>query len=224
MNKTREETHNFFKAFAEKNLKSNREVVFCPPFTSLAIAREYADEGGFTIGAQNFYPATGGTNRTGEISLAMIDDIGCRWVLVGHSERREVFKESVELVTQKTNAALDAKLTPILCIGETLAEMEGGKTQTVLKSQLASFTPDRGIVVAYEPVWAIGTGKTATADQIAKIHAFIKTIVGKDTPVLYGGSVNDKNANEILNTKNVDGVLVGGASLDPDKFTAIINA
>ncbi|MDR0462062.1 MAG: triose-phosphate isomerase [Christensenellaceae bacterium] len=224
MNKTREETHNFFKAFAEKNLKSDREVVFCPPFTNLAIAREYADEGGFEVGAQNFYPAAGGTNRTGEISANMLDEIGVRWVLLGHSECREIFGETVELVTQKVDTALENKLLPILCVGETLTEMEGKKTESVLKKQLASFKKDSGIVVAYEPVWAIGTGKTATTAQIIEVHTYIKSIVGKDTPVLYGGSVNDKNATEILTAKGVDGVLVGGASLDPDKFTAIINA
>lgn len=195
--------------------------MFCPPFTSLAIAREYADEGGFAVGAQNFYPGAV-TARTGEISASMLCEIGARFVLIGHSERREFFHETDELVATKVDEAIKAGLMPILCVGETLKENEAGKTNEVLKKQLKSFRD--GIVVAYEPVWAIGTGKTATVAQIAETHKFIKSIVGKDTIVLYGGSANEKNAAEILATKGVDGVLVGGASLDPDKFAVVINS
>lgn len=194
----------------------------CPPFTALAIAREYADENGFLVGAQNFQPAEKGTAQTGEISAEMLVEIGAKMVIVGHSERRATYFENDTIVAYKVNQAILGGLTPILCVGETLEQMEKGKTHEVLSTQLKSFVD--GVIVAYEPVWAIGTGKVATPTQIAEVHAFIKSIVGENTAVLYGGSVNEKNAKEILATENVDGVLVGGASLDPNKFMEIIGA
>jgi triosephosphate isomerase len=208
MNCTREQTHDFFRAFTAKILKTNKDIAICPPFTSLAIAREYADEMGFTVGAQNFCPASKG-GQTGEISAEMLNELGVRMVIVGHSERRTKFGETDAFVTEKVNAALDAGLTPVLCVSEEY------------KTQLKSFKP--GCMVAFEPVAAIGTGKPATAEQIAAAHAAIKKIAGADTPVLYGGSVNEKNAGEILKIVGVDGLLVGGAALCPDKFAAIIN-
>ena len=152
----------------------------------------------------------------------MLCEIGVRMVLVGHSERRQVFAETDDLISQKVTEALERGLVPILCVGETLDENEKGKTNDVLRRQLKSFRD--GIIIAYEPVWAIGTGKTATTAQIVATHKFIKSVVGEDVTVLYGGSVNENNAGEILSTKGVDGVLVGGASLCPDKFAAIVNS
>ena len=236
MNKTREEAHNFFQQFQAKNLKQNRDVVICPPFTSLAIAREYADEGGFTVGAQNFHPEPNGA-FTGEISAAMLNEIGVRVVLAGHSERRTIFNETDTMVNKKVLTALKNDLYVCLCIGETLTERESNKTNSILSKQLEiglggvelPIQDTYLLSVAYEPVWAIGTGKVATLDQIKETHKFIKSELEKMypgvlVPVLYGGSVNEKNASEILAIHGVDGVLVGGASLDPDKFAAIINA
>ena len=236
MNKTREQAHQFFQEFAEKNLDPKKDVVFCTPFTALGIAREYADEKGFTVGAQNFHPAKSGA-YTGEISAEMLSEIGVKVVLIGHSERRALFGETDEFVNQKVKAALDNGLYALLCIGETLEQRESGETNTVLTAQL-----EKGLegielpksdwyqlVVAYEPVWAIGTGKVATLEQIEQTHAHVHKELKRlypdvTTPVLYGGSANEKNAAEILAVKGVDGVLVGGAALDPDKFAAIINS
>ena len=236
MNKTREQTHQFFQQFAEKNLDPKKDVVFCVPFTNLGIAREYADEQGFTVGAQNFHPAKSGA-YTGEISAEMLTEIGAKVVLIGHSERRALFGETDQFINQKVKAALDNSLYVVLCIGETLDQREGNKTKKVLASQLEKGLADiilpqsdwYQLVVAYEPVWAIGTGKVATLEQIEETHKFVKNQLNKlypdiTIPVLYGGSANEKNAAEILAVPGVDGVLVGGASLDPDKFAAIINS
>ena len=237
MNKTREETHQFFRDFTEKKVDTTkRDVVFHVPFTSLGIAREYTDELGLTVGAQNFHPAKNGA-YTGEISAAMLVEIGAHVVLVGHSERRALFGETDKFVNEKIKAALASNLWVTFCIGESLAQREKNETEKVLADQLKKGMdgvelPTEGeykLVVAYEPVWAIGTGKVATSEQIAQTHKFIKAQLkkmypGVTIPVLYGGSANEKNAKEILSIKGVDGVLVGGASLDVDKFAAIINA
>ena len=209
MNNTREQTHDFFRAFGAKILKQNKDVVICPPFTSLAIAREYGDELGFTVGAQNVYVGHKGS-FTGEISIDMLYEIGVRTVIVGHSERRKLFHEDDNLCRDKVATVLDAGLVPILCVSEDF------------KKQLVAFKP--GAFVAYEPVSAIGTGKPATSAEVAVAVAAIKKIVGEDTPVLYGGSANEKNSAEFLKTKGVDGLLIGGAGLDADRFAAIINS
>jgi len=250
MNKTREQAHQFFQEFAEKNLETTtklqgsratrevlqKDVVFCVPFTALGIAREYADEKGFTVGAQNFHPAKSGA-YTGEISAEMLIEVGAKVVLIGHSERRALFGETDDFINQKVKAALNNGLYVILCIGETLDEREGNKTEKVLAAQLQkaldgvelSQAEQYILVVAYEPVWAIGTGKVATLEQIEATHKFVKKQLKKlypdvTIPVLYGGSANEKNAAEILAVKGVDGVLVGGAALDAGKFAAIINS
>jgi len=226
MNKTREQAHDFFKALGEKHLRDNHRVIICPPFTAIAIAREYADNMGFTVGAQDFYMPVKNGAMTGEISTEMLMEIGVKTVLVGHSERRAHSNETDQLISQKVKHAIEVGLMPILCIGETLEEREGGKMKQVLRDQLVSALhyPHDKFIIAYEPVWAIGTGKTADAKTIDEAHKFIKSVIGEDVAVLYGGSVNEKNAQEILGIKSVDGVLVGGASLDADKFSAIINA
>jgi len=226
MNKTREQAHDFFKALGEKQLRENHSVIICPPFTSIAVAREYADHFGFSVGAQDFYMPVKNGAMTGEISTEMLLELGVRVALVGHSERRAHSNETDQLISQKVIHAISVGILPILCIGETDAERTGGKMKSVLREQLISALhhPHDKFILAYEPVWAIGTGKTADAKTIDETHKFIKSVIGDDVKVLYGGSVNEKNVSEILSLESVDGVLVGGASLDPDKFAAIINA
>ncbi len=216
----------------------NREVVIFPPFIALECASEEAKNiKGLAIGAQDVYPATEGA-FTGEISPSMIKSCGADWVLTGHSERRHVIGESDGFVGQKTAFSLENGLKTILCIGETLEERESGKLEEVLKRQLEQGLlniPQNicscSLVVAYEPVWAIGTGKTANNQDILDAHAIVRSLLknipnidAEKTKILYGGSVKGENAGEILSLKNVDGVLVGGASLKADSFAQIINA
>ena len=216
----------------------NREVIIFPPFTVLETSFEAGKEiDGLLIGAQNIFPAQDGA-YTGEISPQMVKDCGATWALTGHSERRHVMGESDTLVGQKTSFALASGLNVIACIGETLEQREAGELYAVLTSQLESAlvklpTPlnPECIVVAYEPVWAIGTGKTASMQDIIEAHAIIrellKNILGVsvfETRILYGGSVKPENATEILSLDNVDGLLVGGASLNADSFAKIILA
>ena len=215
-----------------------REIVIFAPFTALERTSEAmrAVEGAMT-GAENVYPAVEGA-FTGEISPIMIKSCGASWVLTGHSERRHILGESDELVGKKTAFALENGLRVMLCIGETLEERESGLLRNVLERQLKlglkgvpSDTPAEALAIAYEPVWAIGTGKTATTDDIVETHAICRELMHEilgdkaaETPLLYGGSVKPANAGNILALDNVDGVLVGGASLKADSFTQIINA
>jgi len=216
----------------------NREVIIFPPFTILEASAEAGkDIKGLLIGAQDVYPAKEGA-YTGEISPQMVKDCGATWALTGHSERRHVIGESNMLVGQKTSFALASGLKVIACIGETLEQREAGELYNVLASQLQTAlaklpTPlsPECIVVAYEPVWAIGTGKTASMQDIIEAHAIVrehlKNIIGVsvfETRILYGGSVKPENASEILSLSNVDGLLIGGASLNADSFAKIILA
>jgi triosephosphate isomerase len=193
------------------------DAVICPPFTSL---RDAVDRGA-TVYAQNVHWESEGA-FTGEISAAMLQEIGVHGAIVGHSERRQLFGETDEAVGRRAAAALAAGLGVIACVGETEAERESGATHDVLRRQLAVLRAGEGLVVAYEPVWAIGTGKTATPELAQEAHAFIKSLL--DAPVLYGGSVKPENAAELLAQPDVDGALVGGASLDVETFTAICQA
>jgi triosephosphate isomerase len=190
------------------------DVVVCPPYTSL---RE-AVESGLTTYAQNVHWEREGA-FTGEISAPMLLELGVSGSLVGHSERRLYFDETDETTAKRARAALEAGLAVIACVGETEQERERGETETVLRRQLSVLTAHERLVVAYEPVWAIGTGKTATPEMAQEAHAFVKTML--DVPVLYGGSVKPENADELLAQPDVDGALVGGASLEVDSFTAI---
>lgn len=215
-----------------------REIIVFVPFTALerASGAMEAIRGAMT-GAENVYPAAEGA-FTGEISPAMIRACGASWVLTGHSERRHILGESDALVGEKTAFALASGLRVMLCIGETLEERECGLLRNVLERQLRlglkdvpADTPVESLAIAYEPVWAIGTGKTATTEDIVETHAIcrglMREILGDradSTPLLYGGSVKPANAGSILALDNVDGVLVGGASLKADSFTQIINA
>ena len=197
------------------------DVVLCPPFVSLAAAVET----GHTIYAQNVHWEPQGA-YTGEVSPQMLLDVGVQGALVGHSERRQLFGETDEMVARRARTALDAGLRVIACVGETLEQRESGDTELVLTIQVGAIAfaaGDRdGLVIAYEPVWAIGTGRTATPEQAEEAHSFIKGML--DRPVLYGGSVKPENAAELLAQPSIDGALVGGASLEPDSFAAICRA
>ena len=214
MFKTQAETRVFCAVFSPPD---GVDVVICPAFTSLAAAVE----SGVTVFAQNVHWADDGA-YTGEIAAGMLAELGVAGSLVGHSERRQLFGETDEGTARRAEHALAAGLQVIACVGETEAERETGATEAVLRRQLAPLPRDPRLVVAYEPVWAIGTGKTATPEIAQEAHAYIKSLI--DTPVLYGGSVKPDNAAELLAQPDVDGALVGGASLDPDSFAAICRA
>jgi triosephosphate isomerase len=193
------------------------DVVICPPFVSLAAAVE----GGLIVYAQNVHWADEGA-FTGEVSAGMLLELGVTGAIVGHSERRQYFGDTDETVARRAAHALEAGLGVIACVGELEEERESGQTEAVLRRQVSALEPHDRLVVAYEPVWAIGTGKTATPEVAQDAHAFIKGLI--EAPVLYGGSVKPENAAELMAQPDVDGALVGGASLDPDSFAAICRA
>jgi triosephosphate isomerase (TIM) len=197
------------------------EVVVCPPFVSLAVAVQLLAGTEIAVAAQNVHWQQEGA-YTGEVSAGMLRELGVYGAIVGHSERRQHFGETDETVAKRVHAALEAGLFVIACVGETEQERAGGKTEDVLRRQLSVLEPDDNLVLAYEPVWAIGTGKTATPELAQDAHAFVKSQL--DAPVLYGGSVKPDNAAELLAQPDVDGALVGGASLELESFTAICRA
>jgi triosephosphate isomerase len=196
-------------------------VVVCPPYVSLAVAVQLLAGTEIGVAAQNAHWEPEGA-YTGEISPPMLRELGVYGVIVGHSERRQYFGETDELVGKRAHGALAAGLFVIACVGETETEREQGMTEDVLRRQLSVLEPDDNLVVAYEPVWAIGTGKTATPEIAHEAHAFVKSLL--DVPVLYGGSVKPDNAESLLAQSSVDGALVGGASLDLESFTDICRA
>ena len=197
------------------------DLVVCPPFVSLAVAVQLLAGTEIAVAAQNVHWEKDGA-YTGEVSGRMLLELGVYGTIVGHSERRQYFGETDETVGKRVHAALEAGLFVIACVGETEQEREQGETETVLGRQLSVLEPDDNLVLAYEPVWAIGTGKTATTQLAQDAHAFIKSQL--DAPVLYGGSVKPDNAAELLAQPDVDGALVGGASLELESFTAICRA
>ncbi|MCY2984451.1 MAG: triose-phosphate isomerase [Planctomycetota bacterium] len=215
----------------------NVDVAVCPPSVYLNDVGAALRGSVIHLGAQNVYHAAEGA-YTGEISCGMLKDLGCKYVILGHSERRAILGETDADVNTKLQAVLKAGLTPIVCIGETLAQREAGSTQTVVRGQcthsLASLTSDQmaKTVLAYEPVWAIGTGKTATPAQAEEVHADIRELlkglfdasVANSVVIQYGGSVKADNANELLSQPNIDGALVGGASLKSELFLPIVQA
>ena len=237
MNKTAAETKALAEALKESLAKFGDTVTMavCPTFTSLAAAVEVLKGSNVKVGAQNIHWADNGA-FTGEISGAMLKEIGVEYVIIGHSERIQYFGETDETVNKRIKAALKYELKPIVCIGETLAEREGGKTNDVLAVQLKGGLADltaadmANITIAYEPVWAIGTGKTATPEMAQETHAFIrKTLtdmfgaeVAENTVVQYGGSMKAENAAALTAQKDIDGGLIGGAALKADTFTALI--
>ena len=235
MNFNSSNTKSFLENWEKKDLK-NKEVktIFCPSFTELNTTAELLHNSDSELGAQNVYYESNGA-YTGEISCRMLKDLGCNWVIIGHSERRAIFGETDEMVCNKLDKLTSENMNPIVCIGETRDERENGKTEEVLSRQLlVAFENQKGkniehSVIAYEPVWAIGTGITATIDMISEAHQCIRNIFntngfnGNEISILYGGSVTNENAAELSNITDVDGFLVGGASLDVEKFYAIYN-
>lgn len=220
-----------------QTINSNCEVVICPPFTSLSEAASMIKNTRVKLGAQNLHYEESGA-FTGEISAKMLLSAGCEYVIIGHSERRTLFGEKDDLINRKIKRALMNGLKPIFCVGELLEEREKNITERVIETQvvngLENLLPDQlnDLVVAYEPVWAIGTGKTATPEQAEEVHVFIRKLVGdrfsaklaEDLPILYGGSVKPENSAELLNKENVDGALVGGACLEAESFLKIIKS
>jgi triosephosphate isomerase len=214
------ETAEFCLGLREQELEGV-DIVVCPPFVSLAVAVQLLAGTEIAVAAQNVHWDAEGA-FTGEISAPMLREIGVYGAIVGHSERRQYFGESDETVARRAHAALEAGLFVIACIGETQEERDQGKTEDVLRRQLSVLAPDDNLVLAYEPVWAIGTGKTATPELVREAHAFVKSVL--DAPVLYGGSVKPESAAELLAQADIDGALVGGASLELESFTAICRA
>jgi len=232
MNKTSSETREFISSFvpAVKDV-TDVDIVLAPPFTSLAIASENLKNSNVLLAAQDmFYEEKGA--YTGEVSPLMIVDIGCKYVIIGHSERRQYFNETDEVVNKKIVSAKKAGLGVIFCIGESLAERDAGKTFDVLQREITDGlkgVDDKDIVVAYEPIWAIGTGKTATSEQAQEAHAYIRERLrflygnkADEIRILYGGSVTPENIGSLMACKDVDGALVGGASLKVENFIKIV--
>jgi triosephosphate isomerase len=237
MYKTPVQAQEFMKNFLPLVTNHDRdEIVVCPSFTSISVVIAAATGSGVAIGAQNMHFADEGA-FTGETSPLMLKAIGATHVILGHSERRHYFGETDELINKKLKAALQHGLVPIVCVGEVLAEREANKTEEVLLGQtrgvLAGIAASQAspIVIAYEPVWAIGTGKTATPPMASEAHAHIRAEVAKllgkeiaeNIRILYGGSVKPDNATALMNEPDIDGALVGGASLDPQSFAKIVN-
>lgn len=239
MNKTRPEAKELLEAIKPlvANAENNVEVIACVPFTNLETAINTTAGSNVKIGAENVHFEKSGA-FTGEISADMLTELGVEYVVIGHSERRQYFGETDETVNKRTKAALAAGLKPIVCVGELLWERECGITEEVIARQIkldlfdVSAEDVKKTVIAYEPVWAIGTGKTATADQAEEVCAFIRATLAKiyddataqAVTIQYGGSMNAKNCAELLAKENVDGGLIGGASLKADDFNTIVQA
>jgi triosephosphate isomerase (TIM) len=237
MHKTVAETGAFLDRFLpDISELAGAELFICPPFPSLATAVERCRRSEVRVAAQNMHQEPQGA-FTGEVSAPMLTELGVDGVILGHSERRQLFAESDEALARKVPAALDAGLVPILCVGETEEERDAGDMGTVLRRQvqadLAALADDAlsEVVIAYEPIWAIGTGRNATPEQAVEAIAFIRSLVsgrdpeaGEAVRILYGGSVKPDNGAELISQRDVDGALVGGASLDPEDFAAIVDA
>lgn len=229
MNGSLQEANDFMDAFGENPAPDHVEVALMPPFTLLHPMSDRLAKMGVVLGAQNVYYEDKGA-FTGSICPMMLRDAGCHYVILGHSERRSIIGENNAQIRNKMNTSWLHGLEPILCIGETLEQRESGITNTVLAEQLAILKgapKDAALTVAYEPVWAIGTGVTATVEQVTETHAFIHEELqrlGHDCRVLYGGSVNPGNAESLLACPGVEGALVGGASLKADSFMEIVQA
>ena len=235
MNKTLVESDDFFDFFLKKPLTIPKtQIIFCPPFTGLFNISNTLKGTEIEVGAQNVYVSENGA-FTGEISTKMLRDCGCVWVILGHSERRRIFLEEEKLIRRKLENVLMNGLSPVLCIGESLEQRDSGSTFEVLYNQISSALKNlndtnlNNLIIAYEPIWAIGTGKVASSALINETHQYIKEILNKlnfdntKIPLIYGGSVKPDNSKELINLDNVDGFLVGGASLDPDTFYNIYN-
>lgn len=238
MNLDLNESRELAKSILDKTDKKYFEytdVLLCPTYVSLSPVENVIKDSQVLLGAQNLSYENDGA-FTGEISASMLKSVGCNYVIIGHSERRKYFNETDELVNKKIIKALEFGLKPILCVGETLEERESGKQNEVVETQLTNdlngVSDLSNVVIAYEPVWAIGTGKNATPQQANEMHKHIRSVITKlhnqnsadNTRILYGGSLNDKNCKELLSESDIDGGLIGGASLKADSFIEIIKA
>ncbi len=237
MYKTPAQAAGFFEKFLPLvEHSAHADIVVCPAFLGVAAAVSAVSGSRVEVGGQNVHWLAEGA-FTGEVSAPMMAAAGCRWVLIGHSERRQHFGETDDAVRRKTLAALEAGLRPIVCVGETLGDREGGRTEAILEKMfsggLAPLTADpfARVTIAYEPVWAIGTGRTATPEIAAQAHRFLRNMArvahgeasSSALRILYGGSVNPKNIRDLMAQPEIDGALVGGASLDPISFASIVN-
>ncbi len=235
MHKSVEEGVSFVGKIKNRILdKAEAKVIFCPPFTSLFSIVKALNGTDFSVGAQNAHFEVEGA-YTGEISVGMLKSAGVQYVILGHSERRHIFGETDVWINKKIHAVLNAELVPIFCIGETLDDRKSNQTTLVLENQInlglqgmESIDPVK-MIIAYEPVWAIGTGETASTDLVAEAHAYVQSFlermfgqVGYEVPILYGGSVNENNAMKLIQTKGVDGFLIGGASIKEESFCSIV--
>lgn len=236
MNASKESVNQLILGILSGMGEVSSEVVVCAPFPYLSQVENLIADSEVKLGAQNLNTNSSGA-FTGEVSANMIKDFGANHVIVGHSERRSLYGETNALVAEKVKAALENDLTPLLCVGESLEQREAGKTETVVAEQintvieLVGISAFRNIIIAYEPVWAIGTGKTASPEQAQAIHLFIRGLLGESnvsiaqsTPILYGGSMNAGNANELISCADIDGGLIGGAALKAEDFLQICKA
>lgn len=238
MYKTPTEATQLARELKEKLKELNGvKVVICPPFSSLGNVKKELTSGKISVGAQNCHWDEEGA-YTGEVSAKMLADVGCEYVIIGHSERRNFFRETDEIINMKLKQVLKEGLTPILCLGETWQEREAGNTEKVIEDQLKKGLNGIAkelvlrVVLAYEPVWAIGSGKNATLDQARQAHQFLRKLISdlygpeiaEQILIIYGGSVSPENARELLQAEEVDGALVGGASLKTDQFIKIVTA
>lgn len=233
MNLTVTEAESFFKSFKIQK-KEGVELLFCPPFTDIPITRFFLERSSILWCAQNVYPEDKGA-FTGEISAPMLKDLGCSYVICGHSERRQILGESDELVARKVKAVLSHDMIPILCVGETGEERKEGQTEERIGSEIRTTLFELSkeeaakVVIAYEPIWAIGSGKAATPEDAEEIASFIRKTVketagkkaSEEVRILYGGSVNGDNMSHFLKQKDIDGALIGGASLKPETMIDI---
>ena len=236
MNKDVFETADLINGLKKSVTAKNVEVIVCPPFTSLVVAQQLLKGSTIKLGAQDVSVHDDGA-YTGEVSVTMLKSVGCEYVIVGHSERRQYFHESNELINQKAKKVLAASMRVIICVGETLEEREKEITDKVITAQIKgvlaglSESDLERVIVAYEPVWAIGTGKNATSRQAEDVHQLIRKLIGQlyswnvaeKIIIQYGGSVKPENAKELLSQADIDGALVGGACLKPDSFAGIIS-
>ena len=235
MNKSPEDAKVFMQSFPELVKDSESEVVLCVPYIDVCVMKELAKETNVKIGVQNVHYEDKGA-YTGEVSVKMLKDIGMEYVIIGHSERRQYYNETDEGVNKKLKASLANDLKPIVCVGETLEQREAGITKDFVTNQVRlaleglSNEDVAKTIIAYEPIWAIGTGKTASKEDANEVCAWIRDeirnifgAVAEDVIIQYGGSVKSSNANELFNMSDIDGGLVGGASLDPEEFAKIVN-
>ena len=233
MNASKDSVDNLIKDLLTGMDGITSEVLVCAPFPYLAQVELLIQGSKVMLGAQNLNTNSSGA-YTGEVSADMIKDFGARHVIVGHSERRSLYGETSTMVAEKTKAALNAGLTPLLCIGESIEQRDSGNTEAVIEKQLSAVIELVGIeafnqiIIAYEPVWAIGTGVTATPEQAQEAHLFIRSLLAKNdesvaqkTPILYGGSMNASNASELISCADIDGGLIGGAALKAEDFLQI---